>query len=71
MQTKKRTHLEVLTNQISGIVIGWLIVYFILPLIGIPFTPAQASLTTVIFFIASYTRMYFIRRIFNWIDHKR
>ncbi len=65
MQSKKRAHLEVLINQISGIIMGWLIVFFILPLIGVPFTAPQATLATFIFFLSSYSRMYVIRRIFN------
>ncbi len=65
MQSRKRAHVEVLTNQISGIIMGWLIVFFILPLIGVPFTAPQATLATFIFFLSSYSRMYVIRRIFN------
>jgi uncharacterized membrane protein YfcA len=65
MQSKKKSHLEVIVNQISGIIFGWLIVYFIFPLIGVPVTAAQTTISTVIFFISSYSRMYIIRRIFN------
>ena len=65
MQSKKMAHLEVITNQISGIVVGWLIVFFIFPFIGIPVTAGQASISTVIFFVSSYSRMYLLRRIFN------
>ncbi len=64
-QSKKHSHLEVITNQISGIVVGWLIVYFIFPMIGIPVTVTQTTVSSLIFFIASYSRMYIIRRIFN------
>jgi len=64
-QSKKHSHLEVITNQISGIVVGWLIVYFIFPMIGIPVTVTQTTISSLIFFIASYSRMYIIRRIFN------
>ncbi len=65
MQSKKTTHLEVITNQISGVVMGWLIVFFIFPFLGIPVTVTQATASTLIFFISSYSRMYVIRRIFN------
>ncbi len=65
MQTKKDAHLEVIINQMSGIVMGWLIVFYIFPLIGIPVTAPQATLSTLIFFVSSYSRMYVIRRIFN------
>jgi len=65
MQSKKLSHIEVVTNQIAGIVIGWLITYYILPLLGIPFTATQSTVTTLIFFVASYIRMYALRRFFN------
>jgi len=67
-QSKKYSHYEVLTNQIVGIILGWSIVYFIFPFIGIPITKTDATISTVIFFIASYTRAYTIRRIFTRIN---
>lgn len=67
MQSKSLSHLEVITNQVSGITIGWLIVYYIFPLIGIQTDAMDATMSTVIFFIASYSRMYIIRRVFNRI----
>ena len=70
-QSKKNSHYEVLANQIAGIIIGWLIVYFIFPLLeklGLDqFGIATAS--TVIFFITSYARSYTIRRISNRLLH--
>ena len=65
MQSRKYSHYEILTNQISGQIIGWLLVYFMLPLMGIETTALQATGTTILFFISSYTRSYVIRRIFN------
>ena len=65
MQSKKHSHYEITTNQIAGIIIGWLLVFYIFPLIGVETTVTQASLSSVMFFIASYTRAYVIRRIFN------
>ena len=64
-QSKKHSHYEVFINQISGLVIGWLVVFFVFPLIGIPVTITQASASSIIFGITSYIRMYVIRRIFN------
>ena len=69
MQTKKHSHLEVMTNQISGIVIGWLIVYFIFPLMGAETTATHATASTAMFFVASYIRSYTIRRLFNKVQH--
>ena len=56
-----------MTNQILGIILGWMIVYFLFPFIGIPVTVTQATASTVIFFVTSYIRMYTVRRIFNKI----
>ena len=60
-----KIHAEVVLNQISGIIVGWLIVYFIFPYIGIETNVYNTTASTVIFFIASYTRMYIIRIIFE------
>jgi len=67
MQSKKMSHLEIITNQVAGIAIGWLIVYTVFPLFGVQTTATDATISTVIFFFASYTRAYTIRRIFNYI----
>jgi len=65
MQSKKMSHLEVLTNQIFGIVIGWLIVYYIFPELKNLTQSQLATSSAIIFFIASYIRTYLIRRFFN------
>ncbi len=64
-QSKRHSHYEIITNQIAGIVIGWCIVYFVFPFIGIDVTVTQATSSSAIFFVASYTRAYVIRRVFN------
>ena len=65
MQSKKHTHYEMLVNSILGVVIGWSIVFFVFPFMGVETTIHQASLSSVIFFTASYARAYFVRRVFN------
>lgn len=65
MQTKKHSHYEVLTNQIVGIVIGWLIVFLVFPLFDALPQFWVASVSSVLFFVSSYTRSYLIRRYFN------
>ena len=65
MQSKKLSHVEIIANQAAGVIIGWLIVFFVFPLIGVETTPEQAFGSSAIFFVASYTRAYVIRRIFN------
>ena len=65
MQTKKQSHLEIMVNQIVGIILGWLIVRFVFPLFGVVTTNTDATISTGIFFVASYVRAYSIRRFFN------
>ncbi len=64
-QSKIHSHYEIITNQIAGIMIGFVLVYFVFPFIGVETTATQASLSSMMFFIASYSRAYAIRRIFN------
>ncbi len=64
-QSKVHSHYEITTNSITGIAIGWILVYYIFPFIGVETTGTQASLSSMMFFIASYSRAYVIRRIFN------
>lgn len=68
-QSKKNSHYEVLANQIAGIIIGWCIVYFAFPLMDIHPSVEQTSVSSFMFFIASYIRSYVIRRISNRLLH--
>ena len=65
MQTKKDSHLEVSANQISGVIGGYLIVYFIFPLFQHLEQYIVAGISTIIFFIFGYCRTYSWRRFFN------
>jgi hypothetical protein len=65
MQSKKQSHYEIITNQIVGIIIGWCLVYFAFPIMGVEVNAPQATLSSFMFFIASYGRSYVIRRVFN------
>ena len=69
MQSNKHSHYEAITNQIAGIVIGWCIVYFLFPFIGIEVTVIEASYSSAIFFVSSYARSYTVRRLFNRIKY--
>jgi len=64
-QSKRTTHIEALTNQVIGIMIGWSIVYFIFPLLSNLTSAELATASSAMFFIASYARIYIIRRIFE------
>ena len=70
MQTKKHSHYEIIVNSILGIIIGWCVVFFIFPFMGVETTINQASLSSVIFFISSYIRAYIVRRLFNKLGLK-
>ena len=65
MQSKKHSHYEVVTNQTVGIVGGWMIVYFLFPLFSHCNQETIATISSILFFIWSYTRSYAIRRFFN------
>jgi hypothetical protein len=68
MQTRKQSHLEILSNQVIGIVGGWLIVYLLFPLFNNLPQGYVATISSVIFFVWSYARSYTLRRIFNRIN---
>jgi len=65
IQSKKHSHYEVVSNQAIGLIVGFLIVYYIFPLMNALNQAELATASTIIFFIASYVRAYTIRRIFN------
>lgn len=69
-QSKKLTHLEILSNQAVGILIGWSIVYFLFPLFDHLDQATVATIATGLFFVASYARSYVLRRLFNRVKTK-
>lgn len=64
-QTKKDSHIETLTNQIVGIIIGFSMVYFLFPLFDYLDQFWVATISTCLFFVSSYARSYSLRRFFN------
>lgn len=56
-----------MVNQILGIIIGFCLVYFAFPIMGVDVNVEQATASSVMFFFASYARAYVLRRIFNFI----
>ncbi len=64
-QSKRDSHIEISINQIVGIILGFLIVYFLFPFFDHLDQVWVASISTMIFFISSYARSYVLRRIFN------
>lgn len=70
LQSKKHSHYEITVNQVAGIIIGWCIVYFIFPLLQDYTMAEQATISAIMFFKASYTRSYIVRRLFNKLHAK-
>jgi len=70
-QTKKEIHKEVITNQILGIAYGWLVVYLVFPYLQTLSQFWLATVSSIIFFIGSYTRAYLVRRYYDIKKHGR
>jgi len=70
MQSKKYSHYEISINQIVGAIGGWLIVYLLFPLFNHFEQATIATISSLIFFIWSYTRSYILRRIFNKVHDR-
>ncbi len=64
-QSKKHSHYEIIANSVLGIAIGWLIVFFVFPMLDDLNQMELASVSSLIFFATSYTRAYVVRRVFN------
>ena len=71
MQTKKISLLEALTNTVVGLLVSFGIQLLIYPILGIAVTIGQNVIITFVFFAASISRGYIIRRIFNKLNKKR
>jgi hypothetical protein len=65
MQSKKLSIIESVTQTLIGLGISFCIQIVIYPLMDIPVTIKQNIIITIVFFLASLIRGYFIRRYFN------
>jgi hypothetical protein len=65
MQTKKHSIIESLANIFLGLIISFLVQLWIYPFLGIEVNLNQNIFITFIFFVVSFLRSYFLRRIFN------
>ena len=65
MQRKSHSALEVVANLLTGIVISWLLTFYVLPVFGLHPSVSEASFITLIFTVASIIRSYTLRRLFN------
>ena len=68
MQSRKISFLESMVNTIVGTVIGFCIVFFVSPLVGLSPTFEQSLWLNVFFVVASTVRSYSVRRGFIWYE---
>jgi hypothetical protein len=59
---------EGLTNEVCAFGLGVLIQLYALPLLGIQVKLGQSLIVSAIFTTVGLTRMFCIRRLFNWIN---
>jgi len=70
MQSKKHSVLESITNVVVGLFTSFIIQILIYPILSIPVSLNQNLIITGVFFVASFVRGYFLRRLFNKIKNK-
>lgn len=72
MLKDKIIHQKVLANQVIGLLIGFFVTRFItIPLVGEMHPDMVSIIVPIIFFIASYWRMYLIDWFFKYILKKQ
>ena len=64
-QSKKNSAIESFFNVIIGLIISFIIQLIIYPVMKIEVSINQNLIITFVFFVASFLRGYFIRRLFN------
>lgn len=65
MQPKSHSLLEAISNLAAGIIISWLLTFYVLPVFDLHPSATEASYITLMFTTASIIRSYTLRRIFN------
>ena len=64
-QTKRKSLIESVIQTIIGLGTSILIQVILYPMMGIPVTFSQNIIITLVFFLVSIVRGYFVRRIFE------
>lgn len=64
-QTKRKSLIESIIQTIIGLGTSILIQIILYPMMGIPVTFSQNLIITLVFFLVSILRGYFVRRIFE------
>lgn len=67
-QSKTKSLIETVVQTVFGLLTSILIQVIIYPLMDIPVTLFQNVIITIVFFVVSIARGYFIRRVFNKDD---
>ena len=70
MQSKKHSFYETVTQNVLGLVIGWCVMYFILPYFGVEANKTQSTIASAIFFVTSFARSFLVRRTFSAIARR-
>ena len=70
-QTKQKSFIESVIQTIIGLGTSILIQIILYPIMGIPVTFTQNLIITLVFFIVSIIRGYFVRRIFEKLLHQK
>jgi hypothetical protein len=65
IQSKQKSLIESIVQTIIGLGTSILIQVILYPILGIPVTFSQNIIITLVFFIVSIVRGYFVRRIFE------
>ena len=70
MQSKKQSRREAVANVVIGLIYAFLINYVLLKYPVFETAVNQAWWITFWFTLASLIRQYYMRRFFNWWDHR-
>ena len=65
IQSKKNSGFEAMVNTVGGLLIGFGIQLILYPMMNIPVTLEENVIITMVFFVTSFLRSYFVRRFFN------
>jgi len=68
MQSRKMSFIESLVNTVVGTVIGFCVLYYIAPLVGMCPSVEQSLLLNLFFIFSSNIRSYMVRRGFVWLE---
>ena len=72
MQTRKQSLIETCTNVGTGFILSLCLWRFVIcPWMGIEYSNGKNVLVTALFTVVSIARGYVVRRIWNWIGHRK